>query len=97
MPDGLDELAELERAVIDPGWHTPDPSEIIDRMVSYARTQVARGRRLHSVTRHMHGLMAGRDGARSWRRFLSEIAGRSDAAPETLFSALPILNHGLAA
>jgi tRNA-dihydrouridine synthase A len=66
-------------------------------MVSYAQRQVPRGVRLHSITRHMHGLMAGREGARAWRRFLSEIAGRPDAAPETLFSALSLLNHGLAA
>jgi hypothetical protein len=41
--------------------------------------------------------MAGREGARAWRRFLSEVAARADAAPEALFSALPILNLGLAA
>jgi tRNA-dihydrouridine synthase A len=53
--------------------------------------------RLHSITRHMHGLMAGREGARAWPRFLSEVASRPDATPKTLFSALPILNQGLAA
>ena len=52
---------------------------------------------LHSITRHMHGLMAGRAGARAWRRFLSEVASRPDTPPEALFSALPLLNQGLAA
>ena len=56
-----------------------------------------RGMRLHSITRHMHGVMAGREGARAWRRFLSEVAARPEAVPETLFSALPIINQGLAA
>jgi len=41
--------------------------------------------------------MAGREGARAWRRFLSEVAARPDATPETLYSALPILNPGIAA
>jgi tRNA-dihydrouridine synthase A len=90
-------LAELERAVIDPAWCIPQPWDIVESMVAYAREQVVRGVRLHSITRHMHGLMAGREGARAWRRFLSEVAARHDAAPETLFSALPILNQGLAA
>jgi|SRR5450631_1574497 tRNA-dihydrouridine synthase A len=90
-------LAELECAVVNSAWYIPQPWEIIEQMVSYARRQVPRGLRLHSITRHMHGLMAGREGARAWRRFLSEIAGRPDAAPETLFSALSVLNHGLAA
>jgi tRNA-dihydrouridine synthase A len=90
-------LAEIERAVINPAWRIPQPGDIIDRMVSYAQEQAARGVRLHSITRHMHGLMAGREGARAWRRFLSEVAARPDAEPETLFSAFPILNQGLAA
>ena len=90
-------LAELERAVINPAWRIPATWEIIEHMVSYAREQAVRGVRLHSITRHMHGLMAGREGARAWRRFLSEVAARPDAGPETLYSALPILNQGLAA
>jgi tRNA-dihydrouridine synthase len=90
-------LAELERTLIDPAWSVPEPRDIIERMVSYAGVQAARGVRLHSITRHMHGLMAGREGARAWRRFLSEVAARPGAPPETLFSAIPLLNEGLAA
>jgi len=41
--------------------------------------------------------MAGRVGARAWRRFLSDVAAKPGATPETLFSALPILEQGLAA
>jgi tRNA-dihydrouridine synthase A len=90
-------LAELERAVIDPAWRMPEPCEIVEQMVLYARAQAAGGVRLHSITRHMHGLLAGRDGARAWRRFLSEVAGRPDAVPETLLSSLAILHQGKAA
>jgi tRNA-dihydrouridine synthase A len=90
-------LAELERSLINPEWPIPEPWEIIERMVPYAREQARLGVRLHSITRHMHGVMAGRDGARAWRRFLSEVAARPDAGPESLFSALPILKSGLAA
>ena len=59
--------------------------------------RLRQGVRLHSITRHMHGLMAGREGARAWRRFLSDVASRPDAPPETLFSALPMLESGVAA
>ncbi len=90
-------LAEVERALIDPAWCGPAPADIVERMVSYARTEMPRGVRLHSITRHMHGLLAGRAGARAWRRFLSDVAGRPDALPDTLYSALPMLNSGLAA
>ncbi|HEV7612686.1 MAG TPA: tRNA dihydrouridine(20/20a) synthase DusA [Steroidobacteraceae bacterium] len=90
-------LAELEQAIIDPAWRVPEPREIIERVVSYAKVCARRGIRLHSITRHMHGLMAGREGARAWRRFLSEVAARPEAVPETLYSALPIVNPGVAA
>jgi tRNA-dihydrouridine synthase A len=90
-------LAELERELIDPSWSIPQPWQIVEHMVAYAREEAQRGVRLHSIARHMQGLMAGREGARSWRRFLSEIAARPSAEPETLFSAVPILSQGLAA
>jgi len=90
-------LAELESTVLNTAWRVPEPREIVERVVTYARRQAARGVRLHSITRHMHGVMAGREGARAWRRFLSEVAARPDAAPETLISALPVVNRGVAA
>jgi tRNA-dihydrouridine synthase A len=90
-------LAELEQALIDPSWVIPQPWEIVEKVVAYARVCARRGIRLHSITRHMHGLMAGREGARAWRRFLSEVAARPESVPETLYSALPILNQGMAA
>jgi tRNA-dihydrouridine synthase A len=90
-------LAELDQTLIDPEWQVPEPQEIVERVVAYAKVCARRGIRLHSITRHMHGLMAGREGARAWRRFLSEVAARPGAVPETLYSALPILNQGIAA
>jgi tRNA-dihydrouridine synthase A len=90
-------LAELERSLIDREWRIPEPRQILERLVPYARARLAEGVRLHAITRHLHGLMAGRDGARAWRRFLTELASRPDAAPETLFSAFPLLDQGLAA
>ena len=90
-------LAELEQSVVDPAWRVPQPWQIIERMVPYARAQARQGVRLHSITRHMHGLMAGREGARAWRRLLSDVAARPDAPPEALFSALALLNQGMAA
>jgi tRNA-dihydrouridine synthase A len=90
-------LAELEQALIDPNWKIPQPEEIIERVVAYAKICARRGIRLHSITRHMNGLMAGREGARAWRRFLSEVAASPQAVPETLYAALPILNQGIAA
>jgi tRNA-dihydrouridine synthase A len=90
-------LAELEQEVADPAWSIPEPWEIVDKMIAYAQKLAGKGVRLHSITRHMHGVMAGRDGARAWRRFLSEVAARPEARPEVLNAALPIIKSGIAA
>ena len=90
-------LSALEQALIDPGFRAPSVPQIIEHMVAYARQQMAGGLRLHAITRHMHGVMAGREGARAWRRFLSELATRPESPPEALFAGLPIVNQGLAA
>jgi tRNA-dihydrouridine synthase A len=90
-------LAELEQQVVDPAWTVPEPWHVVERMIAYAEQYARHGVRLHSITRHMHGVMAGREGARAWRRFLSEVAARPEARPEVLYSALPIIKTGLAA
>src|SRR5258708_25719370 len=90
-------LAELEQSLIDPEWPIPEPWQIVERMVPYAKACAQRGMRLHSITRHMHGVMAGREGARAWRRVLSEVAARPEAAPPAWFSVLPIINKRIAA
>jgi tRNA-dihydrouridine synthase A len=90
-------LAELEQALIDPGFRIPEPAEILAQVVPYARAQARQGVRLHAITRHLHGLIAGRDGARAWRRFLSEQAMRADATAETLHAAAALLSPSRAA
>jgi tRNA-dihydrouridine synthase A len=94
-------LGELETALINPAWASPSPRSVVESMVSYARRAGDQGVRLHSVTRHMQGLLAGREGARAWRRFLAEIAGRPEAVAESLVLGFPLLDRlgltGLAA
>ncbi len=83
-------LAALEREFFDPDWVGPRPEEVLERMQAYARREAGKGIRLHSITRHMHGLLAGEDGARAWRRFLSEIAATPGAEAGILRAALPL-------
>jgi tRNA-dihydrouridine synthase A len=72
-------LAALDRAAWPNGAAIPDPPEVVERMRPYIERELGRGTRLHSITRHMLGLYAGRPGARAWRRTLSEL-GRRDGA-----------------
>jgi len=86
-------LAELQRALIDPNWSVPEPLTILEAVVPYARQQRERGVRLHSITRHLSGLLNGVSGARAWRRFLSESAARPDAPAEILLAGADILRR----
>ena len=81
-------LPALHRAVHDDGFETPEPAAIVAAMQDYAERQVAGGTPLRAITRHMMGLLAGRAGARAWRRALSEGASRPDSSPAILESAL---------
>ena len=72
-------FAALDRAAGSVGAAPLEPAAVTERMQPYIARELARGTRLHSITRHMLGLYAGRPGARAWRRTLSEL-GRRDGA-----------------
>ena len=69
----------------DPGGRTA--TEVVELMRPYIATHLAAGGRLHSVTRHMLGLFAGRPGARGWRRVLSEHSHRPGAGLDVIDAA----------
>ena len=62
--------------------------QVIEGMLPYIEQQLAEGTRLHSVTRHLHGLYLGCAGAKSWRRYLSENDNKEGAGIGVLMEAL---------
>jgi tRNA-dihydrouridine synthase A len=52
----------------------PDAVTVALAMRDDIEAHLARGGRMHAITRHMLGLFTGRPGARAWRRVLSEAA-----------------------
>lgn len=62
--------------------------DVAEAMKPHIEAHLARGGRLHQVTRHMLGLFHGRPGARGWRRVLSEGATREGAGLELYNLAL---------
>jgi tRNA-dihydrouridine synthase A len=77
-------LAAVEHAARPDAPRPPTPSEAVERLKPYVAAQLARGQRLHAITRHVLGLYAGRPGARAWRRVLSEFAPRPGAGIDVL-------------
>ena len=78
-------------AVLWGGVLAPPAEDVARAMLPYAAAHVAEGGRVHSVTRHMLGLFAGRPGARAWRRHLSEATSRPGAGPEIIEEALALV------
>jgi tRNA-dihydrouridine synthase A len=63
-------------------------------LVPYIEREVAAGARLHSITRHLHGLFRAVPGARAFRRSLAEAASAPAAGPERLLAALSLVAEG---
>jgi tRNA-dihydrouridine synthase A len=57
-------------------------------LLPYIEAQLQQGVRLHCITRHMLGLFHGVDGARAWRRHLSENTTRFGADKQVVLDAL---------
>ncbi|MEQ9452782.1 MAG: tRNA dihydrouridine(20/20a) synthase DusA [Pseudomonadales bacterium] len=66
-----DLLSECERAIFDASF-APDKQDIVARYVAYMGEQLARGVKLHSLTRHLLSSCNGMPGARKFRRTLSD-------------------------
>ncbi len=80
------QLAQVEHALF--GTALPAREDVLARMEAYTRAHLARGERLHHVTRHLVGLFQHQYGARVWRRRLSERGNRPGAGWEVVEEAL---------
>ena len=65
-----------------------DPFAVVEAYEPYIAAELAAGTRLHDMTRHMHGLFAGRPGARLYRQVLATRAPRAGAGLEVLREAV---------
>lgn len=66
----------------------PSRREVVLALLPYVEAQLRQGTRLHSMCRHYLGLFHGIDGARAWRRHLSEHGSKRGAGAEVLLAAL---------
>ena len=67
---------------------SPTRREIIEGTIAYADSWFERGLELSRISRHLIGLMKGCQGARMWRRILSEGFCKAKAGTEVLLAAL---------
>jgi tRNA-dihydrouridine synthase A len=65
-----------------------DAFEVIEAYAPYVERELAKGTRLHDMTRHLLGLFAGRPGARLYRQKLATLATRPGAGLNVLRGAV---------
>jgi tRNA-dihydrouridine synthase A len=63
-----------------------------EALIPYIERELARGVRLHAITRHLHGLFQGVPGARAYRRHLATEAVKPGAGANVLHEALSFLH-----
>jgi tRNA-dihydrouridine synthase A len=67
------------------------PRAALELLMPYVERELARGTRLHAITRHVLGLFNGMPGARAFRRHLASFAARPGAGGEVIAEALSFL------
>ncbi len=80
-------LADADRQIFGEKNPLSKRIDVIEEISPYIERELARGTRLHHITRHMIGLFNGEPGARRWRRYLSENACQKDADIKVLLQA----------
>src|SRR5215212_3168446 len=68
--------------------------DVLEAMMPYIETELARGTRLHSIARHFVGAFHGVRGARAFRRYLAENGVRPGAGVTTLREAIALVEDG---
>ena len=71
--------------------------DVFEAMMPYIETELARGTRLHSITRHFVGAFHGVPGARAFRRHLAENGVKPGAGVNVLRDAIARIEHREAA
>ena len=86
-------LAEVDHRLYDSAKPMIQRREIVEGMLPYIETQLAKGSYLSHITRHMLGLYQGISGARRFRRHISENAHKSGAGTSVLLKAVELVEE----
>lgn len=81
-------LAEVDVQIFAMSGPIKTRHEVIMELIPYIQQHLLQGGRLHSITRHILGLFHGVQGARAWRRTLSEHATKKGADETVVLEAL---------
>jgi tRNA-dihydrouridine synthase A len=81
-------LSEVDNRLFGDHFPLKTRQELILALIPYVQQQLQQGVRLNTMARHLLGLFHGVDGARAWRRHISENANKQGADEQVLLRAL---------
>lgn len=81
-------LSEVDNRLYGDHYPLKSRQEVILALLPYIQRQLQQGVRLNTIARHLLGLFHGVDGARAWRRYISENANKPGADEQVLLRAL---------
>jgi tRNA-dihydrouridine synthase A len=84
------QLTEVDERLFNAPWADKPGSrfEVVERFLPYIESQLSKGLYLRHMTRHMLQLFLGQEGAKAWRRYLSEHGPKKGAGIEVIEKAL---------
>jgi tRNA-dihydrouridine synthase A len=86
-------LLGVDPLVFDENARFASLDAVAKAFIPYVEEEIARGTRLHSMTRHIHGLFQSVPGARAFRRHLATEGVKPGAGADVLFAALNFLGN----
>ncbi|HEH9400892.1 TPA: tRNA dihydrouridine(20/20a) synthase DusA [Aeromonas sobria] len=81
-------LAQVDNLVFGQNNAVPSRHEVVRMMLPYIEQELAKGNYLSHMTRHILGLFQNMQGARAWRRHLSENACKPGAGIQVVLDAM---------
>jgi len=87
-------LIRVDPELFDGPAPVADGFEAIEAFMTVVARGLERGERLHDYTRHLHGLFAGRPGARAYRQVLATEAVKRGAGLGVLREAVRLVSRG---
>ncbi len=81
-------LSEADKKIFNSTQEPKSREEIIEEITPYIESELAKGVRLHNITRHLLGLYNGEKGAKIWRQTLSIEGVKEGADISVIHSAL---------
>ncbi len=86
-------LSQVDSRLFGKTDHFDNRFDVLMAFIPYAKQQLAKGKRLMHLTRHILGIFQGETGGKQFRRYLSENSHKADADIDILLEAIDLVKQ----